>query len=315
MRAYATEAFGEAGTVRDLPVREPGPGEVRIRVEATGTNPVDNAILQGYLKDMLEHRFPLVPGIDASGTIDAVGTDVTEWSVGDSVFGASGKPYFGEGTYAEYTTMSSGSIASKPDGVPHESAAAIPTAGVTALMLLNALEPVEGQVILAIGTTGGVGSYFVQLAAQRGARVIGVSRAENADYVRSLGAEDVIDYSAEDVGEAIANRFAEGIDAIADMVGDKEELASALAHLNAGGRVASCVGTVDEMDLSAREVTGQNVMAVVTNERLDHLVTARSEGRLRDPDIETLPLDQAVEALARLTSRHVRGKLVLTPNG
>jgi NADPH:quinone reductase len=138
MRTYATDAFGEEGTLRELPVPEPGPSEVRIRVEAAGTNPVDNAILQGSMKDMLEHRFPLVPGIDASGVIDAVGADVTTWSVGDSIFGATGKGYFGGGTYAEYTTMASASISRKRDGVGHDSAAAIPTAGVTALMLLEA---------------------------------------------------------------------------------------------------------------------------------------------------------------------------------
>jgi NADPH:quinone reductase-like Zn-dependent oxidoreductase len=315
MRSYATDAFGETGTMRDLPVPEPGPGEVRIRVEATGTNPVDNAILQGFMKDMLEHRFPLVPGIDASGTIEAVGEDVTTWRVGDSIFGSTGKGYFGGGTYAEYTTMASASISRKPEGVGHESVAAIPTAGATALMLLEALEPREGQLILAIGATGGVGSYFVQLAAERGARVIGVSRAVNGDYVRSLGAEDVIDYSAEDVGEAIATRYPEGIDAIADMVGHEDELKSAMTRLRSGGHVASCVGAVDEADLARRGFAGQNIRGQVTGERLDHLAALRSQGRLRDPDLEVMPLDRATEALERLASRHVRGKLVLSPKG
>jgi NADPH:quinone reductase len=315
MRAYATDAFGETGRMRELPVPEPGPSEVRIRVEAAGTNPVDNAILQGFMKDMLEHRFPLVPGIDASGTIDAVGGDVTTLSVGDSVFGVTGKGYFGGGTYAEYTTMASASISQKPDGVGHESVAAIPTAGVTALMLLEALEPQAGQLILAIGATGGVGSYFVQLATERGARVIGVSRATNGDYVRSLGAENVIDYSAEDLGEAIGRRYPQGIDAIADMVGHKDELTSAIARLRAGGHVASCVGAVDEADLARGGFVGQNVSGVVTSERIGHLAALRSQGRLRDPDLESMPLERATEALERLASRHVRGKLVLTPRG
>jgi NADPH:quinone reductase-like Zn-dependent oxidoreductase len=296
-----------------MPVPEPAPGEIRVRVAAVGANPVDNAILQGYMKDMLEHRFPLVPGIDASGTIDAVADDVKTWKVGDAVFGASGKSYFGAGTYAEYATMSEGSVASKPSSLQHEQAAAIPTAGVTALMLLDALEPQEGDVVLAIGAVGGVGSYFVQLAAQRGARVIAVSRSINADYVRSLGAEDLIDYTSEDIGEAIAARHDQGIDAIADMVGNKEELASAIRRVKAGGRVASCVGAVDEGGLAQRDLSGRNVRAVVTTERLELLAAGRTSGRWRDPDIESLPLDQASEALARLAGRHVRGKLVLKP--
>jgi NADPH:quinone reductase-like Zn-dependent oxidoreductase len=277
-------------------------------------NPVDNAVVQGYLKDMMEHRLPLVPGIDASGTIDAVAEDVQGWKVGDEVFAASGKSYFGEGTYAEQTTVSASSLAHKPSSVTHEQAAAIPTAGVTALMLADALELKEGQVILAIGAVGGVGSYFVQLAAERGARVVAVSRSVNADYVRSLGAEDVIDYTAEDVGEAIAARYNQGIDGIADMVGDKEELDGAVARVKTRGRVASCVRSADEAGLAQRGLTGRNVNGAVTTERLDLLASARTEGRLKDPHIETLPLDSASEALTRLAERHVRGKLVLKTN-
>jgi NADPH:quinone reductase len=311
MRAFAIEEFGAPGAVRDLPVPEPGPGEVRIRVAAAGMNPVDSAVVQGYLKDIVEHRLPLVPGIDASGTIDAMAEDVQGWNVGEEVFAASGKPYFGGGTYAEQATVSASSMAHKPSSVTHEQAAAIPTAGVTALMLADALELKEGKVILAIGAVGGVGSYFVQLAAERGARVIAVCRSVNADYVRSLGAEDVIDYTAEDVGDAIAVRYNQGVDGIADMVGDKEELDSAVARVKTRGRVASCVRSADEAELAQRGLTGRNVNGAATTERLDLLASARTDGRLRDPAIETLPLDGASEALARLAEKHVRGKLVL----
>jgi NADPH:quinone reductase-like Zn-dependent oxidoreductase len=313
MKAYATDGFGEMGTIRDFPLPEPGPGEVRVRVAAAGMNPVDNSILQGYLKDMVEHRFPLILGIDASGIIEAVADGVDAWSVGDAVFGVSGKPYFGAGTYAEYVTMAAGSIAHKPSPVGDEQAAAIPTAGVTALMLVEALDLQPSQRVLAIGAAGGVGSYFVQLAAHRGSRVIAVSRAVNGDYVRSLGAEDLIDYSAENVGEAIDSRYPEGIDAVADLVGNQEQWVGALAHVRAGGRVASTVGAVDEEALSQRGLTGQNIRAVVTTERLDLLASARASGELRDPEIKVIPLEDATDALARLAAKRVRGKLVLKP--
>lgn len=313
MRAYATDAFGEPGTIRDVPMPEPGPGEIRIRVAAAGANPFDNAILQGQMKDMLEHRFPLIPGIDASGTVDAVGEGVDAWKTGDSIFGASGKSYLDAGTYADHVTMSQGSIARKPSSLTHEQAAAIPTAGVTALMLLDALQPEEGQIILAIGAVGGVGSFFVALAARRGARVVAVSRSVNDDYVRALGAEDLIDYTSGDVGEAIAARYEQGIDAVADMVGNKEELAGAVQHVRQGGRVASCVGAVDENESARRGLAAQNVRAVVTTERLDFLASELGSGRVRTPEIESKSLEQASEVLARLAERRVRGKLVLKP--
>jgi NADPH:quinone reductase len=313
VRAYAIEEFGAQGRVRELPMPEPEPGQVRIHVDAAGVNPVDNAILQGYLKDMLEHRFPLVPGIDGSGTIDAVGEGIERLAVGDSVFGTSGKGYFGAGTYAEYATMSHATVTHKPSSLTHEQAAAIPTAGVAALMLLETLDLEKGEVVLAIGAVGGVGSYFVQLATQQGARVVAVSRSENEEYVRSLGAEEVIDYRAQDVGEAIAARHEEGIDAVADMVGDKDELSSALGHVKAGGRAASLMGAVDEEELRSRALGGRNVNAAVTTERLDVLASHLASGRLHSPDLETLSLDKASEALARLANRHTRGKLILKP--
>jgi NADPH:quinone reductase-like Zn-dependent oxidoreductase len=313
MKAFAIDQFGEPGTIRDMEVPEPGPGEVRIRVAAAGANPVDNAILQGYMKDMMEHRFPLVPGIDAAGTIDALGEGVTRWKEGDSVFGSSGKPYFGGGTFAEYATLSEGTVAPVPASLEPSQVAAIPVAGVTALMVLDALEAGQGDVVLAIGAVGGVGSYFVQLAAGRGARVIAVCRSENGDYVRALGAEDVIDYTLEDVGEALASRYEQGVNAIADLIGNKEELSSAIAHSKIGARVASCVGAVDEAELAQRDLVGQNVSGVVTTERLEYLASERSSGRLQDPAIEALTLDDASEALDRLAGRHVRGKLVLKP--
>src|SRR5205085_4673257 len=133
MRAFAIDALGQEGSVQDLPAPEPGEGEVRIRVAAAGLNPFDNAVLQGYLKDRMEHRFPLVPGMDASGTVEAIGEGVEDWAVGDEVFGSVGKRYRGEGTLAEFATMSMGTVARKPASIQHSTAAAIPVAGVTAL--------------------------------------------------------------------------------------------------------------------------------------------------------------------------------------
>jgi len=114
MRAFAVEELGTPGSALEVAVPEPAERQVRIRVAAAGLNPFDHAVIQGYLKDQMEHRFPLIPDADSSGTVDALGAGVTDWSTGDEVFGSVGKMYLGEGTLAEFATMSTGTIARKP---------------------------------------------------------------------------------------------------------------------------------------------------------------------------------------------------------
>jgi NADPH:quinone reductase-like Zn-dependent oxidoreductase len=312
MLAFAIDNFGQSGSVRELPTPEPARGEVRVRVSVAGVNPVDGAVAEGYLKDMLEHRFPLVPGVDASGVVDAVGEGVDTWVPGDEVFGAVGRMYFGEGTYAEFAAMSAGTIARRPGSVGHPEAASIPTPGVTALTMLEALALGQNEILLAIGAPGGVGSFLIQLAARRGARVIAVCRGENADYVRGLGATDVIDYTAEEVGEALRSRYPDEIDAIADMVGQKEEVTRLSERVRPGGRVASCVGGADEVALGQRGIKATNVSAMVTSEQLAMLAQMLADGRLQSPPIQPFFLPDAGDALLKIASRHVRGKLVLS---
>ncbi len=312
MKAFAVEELGRPGAVRDLPVPEPVEGQVRIRVAAAGLNPFDNAVLQGYLKDRMEHRFPLVPGMDASGTVEALGEGVDGWTVGDEVFGSVGKAYLGEGTLADFATMSAGTVARKPASIEHAVAAAIPVAGVTALTLADALQLSEGHVMVAIGATGGVGSYLVQLAAGRGARVIAVCSGENADYARRLGAAEVIDYTADDVVEAVRSRHPDGIDAIADMHGDREGVAKLAEQVRSGGHVASAVGAADAEALGERGIEATNVMGMVTTASLQSLAAMLERGEIASPDIRTFPLADAGQAFATLATGHVRGKIVVT---
>jgi NADPH:quinone reductase len=311
MKAFAFDEFGGAGSLHDLPVPEPDGGQVRVRVAAAGINPFDNAVIQGYLKDRMQHRFPLVPGMDGSGTVDAVGADVTGLSVGDEVFGSIGKMVLGEGTLAEFVTMSAGTIASRPGSLEHTAAASIPTAAVTALITADALGIGDGQTVVAVGATGGVGSYFVQLAARRGAQVVAVCRGENAEYARRLGAADVIDYAAEDVVEAVRSRYPDGIDATADMHGDKEGLARLAEQVRPGGRVASAVGAADAEALAARGIEATNVMGLVTRGSLETLKSMVEAAEITIPEIRSFSLTDAAEALAAVATGHVRGKIVV----
>jgi NADPH2:quinone reductase len=311
MKSFAIDAFGEQGSVRDLPLPEPEEGQLRLRVATAGLNPFDVAVVQGYLKDQMEHRFPLVPGMDGSGTVDSLGEGAEGHAVGDQVFGSVGKTFLGGGTVAEFVTVSAGTVSHKPSSFDHTIAAAIPTAGVTALTIAEALHLSEGQTVVVVGATGGVGSYFVQLAARREARVVAVCRGENADYARGLGATDVIDHEAGDVADEVRSRYPGGVDAVADMHGDADRLVRLTEQVPSGGHVASAVGAADVEALAARGVEATNVMGRVTTASLDVLAGMLEAGEIVAPEIRSYPLADAADALAAVATGHVRGKVVL----
>jgi NADPH:quinone reductase len=313
VKAFAIDELGQGGSIHDIAVPEPGEGEIRIRVASAGLNPFDSAVVQGYLQGRMEHRFPLVPGMDASGTVDAVGESVTVWAVGDEVFGSVGKRHLGEGTLAEFATMSAGTVARKPASIDHPAAAAVPVAAVTALMMVDALGVAESDVVVAIGATGGVGSYLVQLAARKGARVVAVCSGENAGSARRLGAADVIDYTAEDVLEAVGSRYTDGIQGIADMHGDKEVVARLAEQVRTGGHVASAVGAAAADALAERGIGATNVNGRVNTASLEVLATMLERGEIQSPELRTFSLIDASEALTAVGSHHTRGKIVVVP--
>jgi len=309
MRAFALDAFGQPGSVHDLPEPKPGEKEVRVRVAAASINPFDNAVLKGYLKDRMEHRFPLIPCSDLAGTVDALGAGVEGFAVGDSVFGVTGR-MLGEGTLAELTTASIGTIAKRPASIGEIEAAALPLAGVSALQSVEAAAPRPNDVVVIIGASGGIGSYSVQLAALSGAHVIGVTGKGKTEYVKSLGAGEVIDRTAVDVLEALRAKHPDGVAAIIDTGSDAEGLARLSEAVRKGGTVTSMKGAANIEDLSKRGIKGVNIGTQVTQQRLDHLARLASEGKLKAPHIETFPLERAGEAFELIAQDH-RGKLVV----
>jgi NADPH:quinone reductase-like Zn-dependent oxidoreductase len=309
MRAFALDAFGQPGSVHDLPEPKPAEKEVRVRVAAASINPFDNAVLKGYLKDRMEHRFPLIPCSDLAGTVDALGAGVEGFAVGDSVFGVTGR-MLGEGTLAELTTASTGTIAKRPASIGEIEAAALPLAGVSALQSVEAAAPRPNDVVVIVGASGGIGSYSVQLAALSGAHVIGVTSRGKTEYVKSLGAHEVIDRTAADVVEALKAKHPDGVAAIIDTGSDAEGLARLSEAVRKGGTVTSMKGAANIEDLSKRGIKGVNIGTQVTQQRLDHLASLALEGKLKSPHIETFPLDRAGEAFELIAQDH-RGKLVV----
>jgi NADPH:quinone reductase-like Zn-dependent oxidoreductase len=310
MQAFALHAFGEPGSIQDLPEPEPAAGQVRVRVAAASLNPFDNVVLQGYLKDKMEHRFPLVPASDFSGTVDAIGAGVQGYSVGDPVFGVIGKNYFGEGTLAEQTTASSGTIARRPGSLTDVEAAALPLAGVSALMCVDAAAPKPKDVVVVVGASGGIGSYAVQLAKGRGAHVIGVTHTANIEYVKGLGADEVVDRTAGAVVDALKSKHKDGVSAIIDTSSDAASLAALSEAVRKGGTVISMKGAAAPDELAKQGLTGVNIQTQVNTERLEILATLSSDGKLKAPHIHKFPLEKAGEAFKLLGQTD--GKIVVT---
>ncbi|MDX3659175.1 NADP-dependent oxidoreductase [Streptomyces sp. ID05-26A] len=273
MRAITITGFGATPALTDQPVPEPGRGEIQVAVEAASTNPLDLAIASGALKAIGEYRFPLTLGMDGAGVVTSVGADVTEFRAGQRVFGQFWSRPLRFGTFAEVVvareTPALGALTTIPDAVPTHLAAALPTAGMTALSVLDHLTVPDGGTLLIIGATGGVGTIAVQAAVARGIRVIATASAETADRMRALGATEVVD-RAEPLDAAVRRS-----DAVLDTVGvqrqdgpawlstaanyrldRKPERLAALAKLAADGVIKPVVGRELPLEDALREVRG-----------------------------------------------------------
>jgi NADPH:quinone reductase-like Zn-dependent oxidoreductase len=310
MRAIAEEMFGGPIALMDLPTPEIGAGEVLIRVRAAGVNPFDWKVADGALEDQVKHSFPLILGFDAAGVIDRVGAEVTELAEGDEVYGYLFKPVIGEGTYAEYVGAPATIVAKKPVTVGFAEAAALPTPGLTAMDLVDSVDAREGKTILIVGATGGVGSYATQLAASRGAHVVATARQTNEALVREMGAAEMIDYTTEDLVDAVRMAHPGGIDAVIDVASDRKALGGISTLVNTGGRLASSVYAADVDGLARRGIAATNVSMQPGARRLRELSRMVDSGELSARLDRTYPLEKAPKALEERRTGHVRGKIV-----
>ena len=311
MRAIAENEFGGPVTLMSLPIPEIGADEVLIRVRAAVVNPFDWKVADGALKDEKEHRFPLILGFDAAGVVERVGAGVTRLFEGDEVYGYLSKPVMGEGTYAEYVAAPAAIVARKPEAVGFANAAALPMPGLTAMDLVDAVDPGKGETVLIVGATGGVGTYVVQLATRRGARVIATARQANEAFVRELGAAETIDHTREDLVGSVLVAHPDGIEAVVDVVSDREALGRIAGLVKRGGRVASSVYAANSGNLARRGIEATNVGARPDARRLAELARLVDAGELSVRLERAFPLERASEALEASRTGHVRGKLVL----
>lgn len=305
MKAFTLESFETQPALReDIPEPSPGAKELVVRVHASSVNPVDAFIAMGALKEVFEHEFPVILGRDFAGVVEQVGDGVSRYRVGDEVFGfvPHANPTVQAGSWAELITVPEDNFAAaKPSGVDFVEAGAAPVAALTAIAAFDALSPTEGEDVLVIGATGGVGSSFVQLAASAGANVTAPALAEDEDYLRDLGLSVLLDRNA-DIAAAVREAHPDGVDAILDVTSQAPDV----SLLEEGGRLASPLG-------AAGEGPGRfNVMAVPTPANLQRLGELLETGALRVPIQRSYTLDQAGEALQALPTTHTQGKLSVT---
>lgn len=314
MKAIAIREFGGRDKLEpmDLPVPEVGKGEILVRVKGAGVNPVDWKIREGWLTDLFPHRFPLIPGWDAAGIVERIGPGVTRFRVGDEVFAYCRKPVVQGGAYAEYIALTEEHLAFKPRNTTFTEAAGIPLTALTAYQaLVNAARIKSGERVLIHAAAGGVGGFGVQIAKDRGALVWGTAGSRNGDYVRSLGAERVIDYSREDFRKTVRSVYPDGVDVVFDCVGG-DVLKKSVEIVRKGGRLISIVDSLDEGSLGRADIRFEFVFVAPNSTELSDLGQMVEEGRLRVHLEEVLPLEAAAKAHELSESRHTRGKIVLS---
>ncbi|MFP5369520.1 MAG: NADP-dependent oxidoreductase [Actinomycetes bacterium] len=306
MRAMAISEFGGPEVLRlvDLPDPLVGPDVVLIRARAAGVNPVDFKIRKGGLESRYPCSFPLIPGWDVAGVVEAVGPAVPEVSEGDDVMAYVRRDHIQWGTYAELVPAPVRCVARKPASLSWAEAAALPLAGLTAWQALTRVLGVGGDdVVLIHAAAGGVGSFAVQLAKVLGARVIGTASDANHDHLRALGAEPVA------YGGGLADRVRTlapgGVTAVLDLVGG-EALEVSPQLLAENGRLASVIDPA-----RTRELGGRYWFVRPDAADLATLATFVDQGRLRVHVDRTFPLEEAADAHRLLEGGHMRGKLAL----
>ncbi|OCC24389.1 hypothetical protein MB02_07350 [Croceicoccus estronivorus] len=321
MRALAITGFNgmESVHIVDMGIPALNEGEVRIRVHAAGLNPADWKLAEGWLSPVFTPIFPYALGFDAAGVVEAVGAGVSGIVSGDRVVAKTAVGRGGAGGCAELVTVPGHLVSPLPDGLGFIEAAALPTAGITAweaLFCAGALAP--GQSVLVNGGAGGTGSFAVSLGVMAGARVAATARVGNHGYLADLGAALPLDYRWANWKRALWTMFPDGVDVVLDTVG-QGVLTDPLDLVRDGGAFVT-IGTLvpDEPRPTAAEAArrGIRMVTAMSNrereaDQLHALVARLAEGDLRLPAIETLPVREAANALARLREGHVRGKLVV----
>jgi NADPH:quinone reductase-like Zn-dependent oxidoreductase len=305
MRAVRIHNFGgpEQMKFESIAVPKPAAGEVLIKVHAAGVNPVDWKIREGYLTEFIPHKLPLTLGWDFSGEIAAVGTNVKKWRVGDAVYA---RPDLSKnGAYAEYITVSEDEIAAKPKTLSWQKSAAVPLVTLTAWQALNDIGQMKkGDRVLIHAGAGGVGIAAIQLAKQVGATVYTTASTRNIEFLKSLGADEVIDYTQQDFSKLA------DLDIVFDTIGG-QVLEKTWATLKKGGCLISIAEIPNEELAAEHEVRASFCFVQPNASQLSKIADLIDSGDITVEVDSVFRLDDIAIAHDKSESGHTRGKIVI----
>ncbi|MDE1824202.1 MAG: NADP-dependent oxidoreductase [Candidatus Micrarchaeota archaeon] len=306
MKAVVIHEYGDPSVLKLEQARIPdiGPKDILVRVHATSVNPMDWKVRAGYAKDWIKLEMPAILGIDVAGTVEQVGGKVRRFKVGDLIYGKAS--YSKGGSYAEYVAVNEESAALAPQTIPLDRAAGVPLTATTAYQaLFDGAKLKPGETVIITGAAGGVGTFAVQFAKIIGARVIAVTSGANAEMVRSLGADQVIDYTREDVAKKTKNA-----DVAFDTVG-RESANKAIHALKKGGRLVAIAGEPDKELAGSHEINVISVNASGGRIKLEEIANLIDTGKLRVIVDRELPLSEMKAAHELSQSGKARGKIII----
>jgi len=306
MQAVRLHSFGgpEVLVLEEAPRAQAGVGEVLIRVHAAGVNPLDWKARAGHVKAWLPHKLPLIPGWDVSGVVEAVAPGGTAFKVGDAVYGM--LDFMRDGAYAEYVAAQTLNLALKPTSIDYTQAAAVPLAALTAWQALFEVAGLQsGQTVLIHGAAGGVGHFAVQFAKWKGARVIVTASAGNENFLRELGADEVIDYRNTKFEKAVQD-----VNVVLDTIGGDTQQRS-WQVLKKGGILVATLGISSPEGARDHGVRGEGILVHPDAAQLTQIAALIDAGKMKPAVASILPLAEAAQAHELSQTGHVRGKIVL----
>src|ERR1700719_2641352 len=304
MKAIVVHEYGgpEGLKYEDAPRPEPKDDQVVVKVIAAAVNPIDAAIHTGKYAKVFGTTLPLVPGYDIAGIVEKTGAKVTRFKPGDAIYA---HPMWG-GAYAEYDVADEAETALKPKSINFVEAAGVPLAALTAWQaLIDAAKLSAGQSVLIPGGSGGVGSYAIQIAKTRGAKVIATASTLNQDLLKQLGADVAVDYTKQKFEDV-----AKDVDVVLDSVG-KDTLARSYGVVKKGGFIATLVARLDQAELDKHGIRGESISVKPNGAQLAEIGKLIDEKKIKPIASEVLPLTDAVKAQEQAATHHTRGKIVL----
>ncbi len=307
-KAWGVQSYGPAETLGliDLPVPDPGPGEIVIDVEAAALNPLDLKIITGQMDKMMPARMPFVPGSDVVGTVSAAGTGAAP-NVGDRIVASTWN-----GGLAQRALLPAGAhVVVVPRDALGAELAALPMAGLTALNILRGLGDVSGKRVAVLGATGGVGLALLQYAARQGAHLIASATADDAEVVKACGANDIIDYRQTSFVDEVRRSNPAGVDMLVDLVSMFDALLASAVAVRDGGKLLSTLFGPDPSAFGGRiELIYSRLKAEPGD--LNTILQDYVAGHLSANVGAAFGFDQAREAYLTMRDHHVTGKIVVT---